>query len=333
MIARAHPGVALGGLGVLLLGVAVASLMVGALPIALDDLLRWAAGFEIERSRQLVLSGIRLPRVLLGVVVGASLGTSGALLQGLFRNPLASPALLGVSSGASTGAAVAIVLFGTLSVALPLAAFAGGLLATGTVLWIATREGRTDTASLLLAGIAVNAVAGAATGLLVYLSDEAQLRTLVFFTLGSLGGAAWDSLVVAVPLAMVPVLGAPWLARSLDALLLGEPEARHLGVDVQRTKAVLVGLVCVGVGACVAVSGTIGFVGLAVPHLVRMVFGPGHRTLVVGSALVGAALLVGADTVSRTVVAPAELPIGILTTLLGGPFFLALLHRARWDRP
>lgn len=321
-------------LGVLL-GAVVAScllsLAVGAVPIAPLDLLAVALGYPLERSQWMVLTTIRLPRVVMGLAVGASLAVSGALLQGLFRNPLASPTLIGVSSGASVGAALAIVFLGAGSLALPLAAFAGGLIATALTLQLGTRHGRTDTASLLLAGIAINAIAGAATGLLVYLSDEAQLRTLTFFTLGSLGGATWSQLTMALPLSLVPLVALPWLAGPLNALLLGESEARHLGVDVQRLKWVLVTAVCVGVGACVAVSGTIGFVGLAVPHLVRLMLGPDHRGLLPASALLGAALLVVADTLARTVVAPAELPIGILTTLLGGPFFLWLLLRSsRW---
>ncbi len=321
-----------GLLGVLVLsvfGVSLASLASGAVAISPAELVQWASGESLTRSQQLVLSTIRLPRIALGLVVGASLGVSGALLQGLFRNPLASPTLIGVSSGASLGAAIAIVLLGASTFVLPLTAFVGGAGATLVVMRIATSRGQTDTASLLLAGIAVNAVASAGTGLMIYLSDEAQLRTLTFFNLGSLGGATWDALWVAGPLALVPVLGGLHLAGPLDAMLLGESEARHLGVPVERIKVVLVALVCLGVGACVAVSGTIGFVGLAVPHLVRLIAGPSHRIVLPASALLGAALLVGADTLARTIVAPAELPIGILTTLLGGPFFLWLLVRAR----
>lgn len=313
----------------LLLATVFASLAVGAVSVSPTELVAWMLGGPLERSQELVLSTIRLPRVVLGIAVGASLAVSGALLQGLFRNPLASPALIGVSSGASVGAALAIVLLGTAGALLPVCAFLGGAVATLAALRIGTVRGRTDTASLLLAGIAINAVAGAATGLLVYLSDEAQLRTLTFFSLGSLGGANWSDLTVALPLAAVPVLAIPWLRGPLNALLLGEDEARHLGVDVQRVKALLVAVVCIGVGACVAVSGVIGFVGLAVPHLVRLAVGPNHELVLPGSALLGAGLLVAADTAARTVVAPAELPIGILTTLLGGPFFLWLLLRAR----
>lgn len=315
----------------LVLVASIVSAGVGAVAIHPLDLLGSLVGQPLAKSQQLVLTTIRLPRIVMGMGVGASLAVSGALLQGLFRNPLASPSLIGVSTGASVGAALAIVFLGASSVLMPGCAFLGGLLATAVTLRLGTRNGRTDTASLLLAGIAINAVAGAATGLLVYLSDEAQLRTLTFFTLGSLGGASWQQLWVALPLAAVPVVALPWLMRPLNAMLLGESEARHLGVDVQRLKWILVAVVCVGVGACVAVSGVIGFVGLAVPHLVRLWLGPDHTTLLPGSALLGAALLVIADTLARTMVAPAELPIGILTTLLGGPFFLWLLIRtARW---
>ncbi|MCB9671017.1 MAG: iron ABC transporter permease [Alphaproteobacteria bacterium] len=287
----------------------------------------WWSGQRITDPGWLVLTGIRAPRVVLGLVVGASLGVSGAMMQGLFRNPLASPTLIGVANGAALGAAVAIVGLGHLPT-LPLLAFVGAALATLSVLRLGSRDGVAHTASLLLAGIAVNAICGAGTGLLVYLADESELRTLTFFTLGSLGGATWGSLKLWVPLALLPVALVPWVVQPLDALLLGEAEARHLGVPVERTKRVLIGLCCVGVGTCVAASGVIGFVGLAVPHLVRLVGGPRHGVVLPGSALCGAALLVAADTLSRVVVAPAELPIGILTTLLGGPFFLVLLGRA-----
>jgi iron complex transport system permease protein len=328
-VADPRPTLTLVGFAVLAVALAILSMATGAVWVSPSEIAGWAVGQQLDRAEALVLGTIRLPRTVLGLCVGASLAVSGALLQELFRNPLASPSLIGVSSGASVGAAVAIVLLGAASVVLPVTAFLGGAIATAVVLRIGTWRGRTDTASLLLAGIAINAVAGAGTGLLVYLSDEAQLRTLTFFTLGSLASATWDRLVLVVPLALVPVVAAPWLARPLDALLLGESEARHLGVDVQRVKRILVAVVCVGVGACVAVSGIIGFVGLAVPHLVRLLLGPSHRHLLLGSALLGAGLLVGADTLARTMVAPAELPIGILTTLLGGPFFLGLLIRAR----
>lgn len=316
-------------LGLLTVLATAAGLSFGAMRLPIEALWGAFATTEPHDAAQLVLWNLRLPRVLLGLVVGASLGVCGALMQGLFRNPLASPSLIGSSTGASMGAAIAIVLLPTVPGALSVAAVLGSLLATLVVLRLGTWNGVSDTASLLLAGIAVNAICGAGTGLMVYLSDEAQLRTFTFFTLGSLGGASWDHLFWVAPLALTPVFGAPWMIRPLDALLLGESEARHLGIEVERLKRVLVVLVSVGVGVCVAASGVIGFVGLAVPHLVRLAAGPRHANVLPGSALCGAALLVLADTAARTLVAPAELPIGILTTLIGGPFFLALLLRTR----
>ena len=212
---------------------------------------------------------------------------------------------------------------------LPLSAFAACMAATVLVLFLGSARSAMDLTSLLLGGIAVNAIAGAGTGLVIFLSDDAQLRALNFFTLGSLGGATWSGLWVSVPLIALPVLVMPWLASSVNALMLGEAEAGHLGVHVGRTKLVVVCVVAAGVGACVAVSGLIGFVGLAVPHLVRLVAGPDNRVVLPASALVGSALLVLADTLARTIATPAELPIGILTTLLGGPFFVWLLLRRR----
>ena len=287
---------------------------------------------DISPQVAAVLTIIRAPRVLLGLLIGAGLSVSGALMQGLFRNPLADPGLIGVSSGAALAAACVIVLGGSgLSpFALPLAAFCGGAVVTLLVMRLARRGGRISIETMLLAGIAVNAIAGAGTGILVTLSDDAQLRSLTFWTLGSLGGATWPILIGVAPLILVPLLISPWLAGALNALLLGEEEAHHLGVNVERLKLGVVLMAALIVGASVAFSGIIGFVGLVVPHLIRLMAGPDHRIVLPGSALLGAALLVGADLVSRTVIAPAELPIGVVTTLLGGPFFLGLLARKRW---
>lgn len=330
---------AIAGLAVLLgisalIGLGSGSVPVGPLEVVGVGLKRLGVhAIAVDPGHALVLETLRAPRVALGACVGSCLAVSGALLQGLFRNPLADPTLIGVSTGASVGAAVSIVLFDAGGAAgaltLPTFAFVGAVGAVLAVLRIGTRDGRAEVATLLLAGIAVNAVCGATTGLLVTLSDEAQLRTLAFFQLGSLGSATWSMLAWAAPLTLLPVALCGRIATPLNALLLGEAEARHLGVDVESLKRWLVGLVCVGVGACVAASGVIGFVGLAVPHLARLGLGPDHRVLLPASALLGAALLVSADTASRTVVAPVELPVGILTTLLGGPFFLALIGRAR----
>ena len=342
----------LAGLGVLLVAGALLSVAVGAVglrPAQLVGILMaqsglgaasptGAAAFTDQQAS--VLLAIRLPRVLLSVVVGAGLAVSGAVMQGLFRNPLADPGLVGVSSGAALGAAGAIVLGATWGVPaagalgpvlVAVAAFAGGLATAFVVYRIATARGRTSVTTMLLAGIAVNALCGAGVGALVLFADDGQLRDLTFWTLGSLGGATWGALAIAAPLVGAAVVASPWLARALDALLLGEAEARHLGVRTERVKAIAVTLAALAVAAATAVSGLIGFVGLVAPHLVRLLLGPGHRALLPASALAGAVLLVFADLVGRTVLAPVEVPIGIVTAVAGAPFFLALLMRERPD--
>jgi len=290
----------------------------------------------LERRDLVVLTGIRAPRALLGFVTGASLALAGAVLQGLFRNPLADPALIGVSSGAALGA-VAIIVAGDAAAAalpsvlapllLPACAFLGGLAATLAVYRLALHDGRTDVATMLLAGIAINAMAGAGIGLFIFVSTDAQLRDLNFWLLGSLGAATWSALA---PLLALCAAGMALLLRmgtALNALLLGERDAHHLGLDVERAKRRLIIAAALITGAVVSVTGVIGFVGLVVPHLVRLTLGPDHRVLLPASMLLGGALLLLADTAARTVVAPAELPIGILTSCIGGPFFLWLLLR------
>jgi len=286
-----------------------------------------------ERQQEAVLIAIRLPRVLLGILVGASLAVSGAAMQGLFRNPLADPGLLGVSSGAALAAVAVIVLGSGLGVTgawlLPTAAFLGGLLVTLLVYSLSTTGGRTAVATMLLAGVAVNALAGSGTGFLTFLADDAQLRDVTFWSLGSLGGVTWRSLATAAPFMLAAILVIPKFARPLNGFLLGEAEAGHLGVRVEVVKVVIILFTACAVGAAVSVSGIIGFVGLVVPHLLRLIAAPAHRTLLPGSVLLGASLLLLADLIARTVVAPAELPIGIVTSLVGGPFFLWLLLRFR----
>lgn len=312
-------------------------LPIGAIASTLVEPLGLSLGGHAE-DQAFVLWHVRLPRVVLGALVGASLGVCGAMMQGLFRNPLAEPALVGVGAGAALGAASMIVFGGVLlaglpdlvtGLALPLAAFVGGAGATWIVHRAALIDGRISVDTMLLAGIAINAIGFAGIGLLQAIADDAQLRSLTFWMLGSMGNASWSHLAIAGPLMMVPVLLASRLARGLDALLLGENEARHLGVDVGRLERISVGLGALGVGAAVALCGMIGFVGLVVPHIVRKLAGPGHRTVLVGSVLLGAGLLVLADAVARTITAPAELPVGVFTSLVGAPFFLALLRSRR----
>lgn len=314
---------ALGGiLGVSLL--LAASL--GAVAIPLPSLLAGA----LSQQESDILFAIRLPRLVLACLVGAALAVSGAAMQGLFRNPLADPGLIGIASGAALAVALVIVLVGPMVgtiglYGLSLAAFGGSLATSFVIAWFAQRTGVFSVAYLLLAGIAVNALAVAGTGFLIFLSDEQQLRTLTFWTLGSLGGALWPAVLVAASLIAPTALLMLRDARALNILLLGEEDARYLGVDSRRLQRRLIACTALAVGAAVAVSGIIGFVGLVVPHLVRLTIGPDHRLLMPASLFLGAVLLLAADTIARTAAAPAEIPVGILTSLLGGPFFLWLL--------
>jgi iron complex transport system permease protein len=287
---------------------------------------------------RIIIYDIRLPRVILGILIGAALAVSGAVMQGLFRNPLADPGLVGVSAGAGLGA-ISVIVLGTTSLApfvallgiyaLPFAAFLGGLATTLILYRVATRRGQTSIATMLLAGIALGAMAGAFSGVLVYIADDRQLRDLTFWGLGSLAGATWTKIAAAAPIIVVALLTAPFLARGLNGLSLGEATAHHLGVPVQRLKNVAIVAVAAAVGSAVAVSGGIGFVGIVVPHLLRLLIGPDNRYLLPASALLGACLLLAADAVARTIVAPAELPIGIVTAAVGAPFFLWILLRRR----
>lgn len=294
--------------------------------------------WEFTRREQSVLLAIRLPRAIFGMLVGGALAVSGAALQGLFRNPLADPALIGVSSGSALAAVGMIVLGAGLTeisspyygpFLIPAAAFAGGLVTTFFVYSIANRDGRVDVATLLLAGIAVNALAMAGVGFLVFISNDQQLRDLSFWMLGSLGGSTWAKLAPAAPLLGIAIVALSLFARHLNALLLGESEAFHLGFRVERTKRMLIVFVALATGVSVAFTGVIGFVGLVVPHLVRLMIGADHRMLLPASVFFGASLMMGADLAARTVALPAELPVGIITACVGGPFFLWLLARNR----
>jgi iron complex transport system permease protein len=286
----------------------------------------------------LIVEQIRLPRVVMGLLVGAALAVSGVVMQGIFRNPLADPGLAGVSAGAGLGAAAMIVLGGSLALpvaglfsyaALPAAAFLGGLATTLILYALSTRLGRTSVATMLLAGIALGALSGAATGLLVYIADDKQLRDLTFWGMGSLGGATWPKITTLAIVLATSFSALPFMARGLNALALGEAAAWHMGISVERLKRTAIVIVAAMTGASVAVSGGIGFVGIVVPHVLRLAIGPDHRFLLPASALLGGSLLVLADSVARTVAAPAELPIGIITALAGAPFFLWVLLRRR----
>ncbi len=274
---------------------------------------------------------VRFPRVTLAVVVGASLATAGALMQGVFGNPLAEPSVVGVSSGAALVAAFVIVfrvgVLGSWTVAA--GAFVGGLVTTILVYLLSRSDGRTEVVTLVLTGIAVNAVCSAGIALMLFLGDTQAREEIVFWQLGSLNGTLWDHVVVVAPLAVVGIVLSVVLSRRLDLLALGDRAARHVGVDVERLRMVAIVVVATLTAAAVAFAGIIAFVGLVVPHLVRMVTGPAHRVLLPASALGGAALLVTADLAARTLVPYADLPIGMLTSLVGGPFFFWLLRRTR----
>ncbi len=287
---------------------------------------------------RIVIFEIRLPRAVLGFLIGGGLAVSGAVMQGLFRNPLADPGLIGVSAGSSLGAVAMIVLGGGVLApvahilgvfALPIAAFISSLATTILLYKVATRYGQTSIATMLLAGIALGSLALAATGILIYMADDRQLRDLTFWSMGSLAGSTWSKVAGAGPIIVLSLLPLPFMARGLNALTLGEAAAFHMGISVQRLKNIAIVSVAAAVGASVAVSGGIGFVGIVVPHILRMVIGPDHRFLLPASALLGGSLLVVADVVARTIVSPAELPIGILTAGVGGPFFLWMLLRQR----
>jgi iron complex transport system permease protein len=277
------------------------------------------------------LWAVRFPRVALAVLVGACLAVAGALLQGVFGNPLAEPAVVGVSSGAAVGACTVIVLgvsvFGNLTVAV--AAFTGGLLTTLLVYTLARSGGRTEVVTLVLTGIAVNAFAFGVIAFLTYVADPQAREQIVFWQLGSLNGATGSAVAAVVPLAVAGLVMAALVAGRLDLLALGEGPARHLGVHVERLRLVVVVAVALLVGAGVAFAGIVGFVGLVVPHVIRMIAGPAHRLLVAASAVGGALVLVSADLLARTAVENAELPLGMLTSLVGGPFFFWLLRRTR----
>ncbi len=321
-----------------LLAVAIVSGSIGAAPVSIGRVVAsiFSSGADASRD-ELVLFSIRLPRIVMAAMVGALLATAGTLMQGLFRNPLADPGLVGVSAGAGLAAAGAIVAadkalpaaMTSVPFLLPIAAFVGALATTSLLYRIATWQGRTAIATMLLAGLALGALAGAGTGFLVFLADDRQLRDITFWLLGSLAGATWTKTAAIAPFLALLLISIGVVGRGLDALVLGEAEAFHMGVAVERLKRFLIAMIAVAAGAAVSVSGVVGFIGIMVPHMLRLVIGPGHRLLLPASACGGAILLVAADTFARTVAAPAELPIGIVTAAIGAPFFLFLLLRQR----
>ncbi|MEV7614550.1 iron ABC transporter permease [Streptomyces sp. NPDC089799] len=320
-----------------LVALALVSAGTGAYEIPTTDVLSSVqhrlglGGAPLDRVGESVLWNVRLPRVVLALLVGASLGCAGALMQGVFGNPLAEPGVIGISAGAAVGAVAAIGLglsfLGTWTVTA--CAFAAGLITVGAVYLLSRSGGRTEVVTLILTGIAVNAFAGALIGLSVFFADSGQVNQITFWQLGSLAQATWPKVLAVLPCAAAGLLAAPLHSRRLDLLALGERPARHLGVDVERLRVALILVVALLTAAAVAVAGVITFVGLLVPHLLRMANGPGHRFLVPGSAVAGAVVLVAGDLAARTLAQPAELPLGVLTALLGSPFFFWLLRRTR----
>jgi iron complex transport system permease protein len=327
------------GLGVAVLGGILLSAMIGQFAISpaevVGSLLRalgidtaWAPDDPVTEAALWV---VRFPRIVMGLGVGAALAVAGAIMQAIFGNPLAEPGVVGVSSGAALGAALGIVLgagaLGGWGIAL--LAFAGGLLATLLVYIVSRANGRTEVVTLLLTGIAVNAFGGAGLAFVLFLGNAASREQIAFWQLGSLNGSRWQETAIVLAVATAGTLAAIAIGRKLDLLSLGERNARHLGLDVERLRIWSIVLVALLTGAAVAFCGIIAFVGLVVPHIIRMAIGPAHRPLIVASAFGGGALMLFADLAARTVLSGADLPIGMLTSLIGGPFFFFLLFRAR----
>lgn len=311
----------------------------GPLAMPLTDVISWMASLGqstgLDEVQRHLIAQVRLPRIVVAILAGTGLAIGGCLMQSLFRNPLADPGLIGVSSGAALAAALAIVLMPTLPLwladynvfVLPVAAFTGGLVATILILRIANMSGGTATVVLLLAGLGIGVIAEVGIGFLVFISNEQQLRDITFWRMGSLGGNGWlQAGIVAVPVAAISIFA--WsVAPALNALSLGDDVARHLGVPVMRLQRMIVVTVAASIGTIVAFCGLIGFLGLVAPHLARLVIGHDHRWLIPVSALISIVIITFGDLVTRVAVAPAELPIGLVTGALGGPIFLYLLVR------
>ncbi len=325
---RIPPALFLWGLFIGFVVVSVLGMSLGAVKIPLSGVV----SLNLSDSHQAVLLNLRLPRVLLAAIVGAALAVSGAVMQGMFRNPLADPGLIGIASGAALAVAIVIVFSEYFSNVLGLyglsvAAFFGAIGASLLIFRFAKLTGTFSVTYMLLVGIAINTLAGAGTGFLSYLSDDQELRALTFWTMGSVGRALWPSVFVAATIIIPTIMVLLRYARALNIFLLGEQEAWYLGIDSERVKRTIIICTALSVGGAVALTGIIGFVGLIVPHLIRLSIGPDHRVLIPASAILGACILIFADLLARTLLLPAEIPVGILTSLLGGPFFLWLLAK------
>ena len=322
----------------ILIAAVMVSAVVGQLSISVTEvigaLLKWmgitTAWAPLDPVIEATLEVVRFPRIVMALAVGAALAVAGALMQAVFGNPLAEPGVVGVSAGAALGASTAIV-FGIAAGGggVALLAFLGGLGATLLVYAVARAGGRTEVVTLLLTGIAINAFAQAGLAFVLFLADTASREQIVFWQLGSLAGSVWSEVLIVLPVLILGTILAVLLASKLDLLSLGERNARHLGVDVEQLRIISIVLVALLTGVAVAFAGIIAFVGLVVPHIIRMALGPAHRGLLVASAVGGGALLAIADLMTRTLVSGADLPIGMLTALVGGPFFFGLLYQQR----
>lgn len=293
----------------------------------------WGTEFNnLAKYEQVVVFNLRLPRTLLALTIGALLAICGAVTQGLFRNPLADPGIIGISTGAGLGAAISIVLLPA-SIAMmstPVFAFVGGLATTLLVYRLSYTSNGTSVIVLLLAGVAIAAFAGAIIGFLTFIADDQSLRDLTLWGMGSLNGANFGGVALSALVLFLLLYFFLKDAKALNALLVGEPEARYLGIDIERLKLRLIVLTAIGIGVCVSLTGVIGFLGLVVPHLIRLILGPDHRFLLPLSALTGSVLLLISDLASRLLMSPAELPVGLMTALFGAPFFtLLLLHQRK----
>jgi iron complex transport system permease protein len=324
-------------LAVLLAATVIGSAMVGQFPLAIADIVasigRRLGLVPADATAQFAdgaLWNVRFPRIALGLIVGAALGVAGTMMQGMFGNPLAEPGVIGVSAGCAVGACAAIVfnLDWAGAATVPVAAFVFGLITTFAVYFLSRSTGRTQILTLVLTGIAVNAVASALIALCVFLADTASREQIVFWQLGSLNGASWMAVATTAPFLLLGGIGALVSAKKLDLLALGERQARHLGVNVERLRVISIVCVAILTSAAVAYAGIIAFVGLIIPHLLRLLIGPSHRLLLPASALGGALLISLADVLSRTLVPFADLPIGMFTALVGGPVFFVLMRRS-----
>lgn len=305
------------------------SIQIGATKISISNLLFDLKNGIGSSTETIVMMNIRLPRIILGILVGSGLAVSGVVVQGLFRNPLVEPGLIGVSTGSALASSLCIVFLGSMNGSnyyiLHIASFVGAILASFLVFGFSLRSGKIQTFELLLTGIGINAIAGACIGFIVYFASDSQLRSITFWSLGSIAGANWNMILKALPFLVLPYLFLPFFSRSLNVMQLGEREAAHLGFPVEAIKMGIILIICLIVGTCVSLSGIIGFVGLVVPHILRISISSDYRLLIPASSLMGAVLVLVADGLARTLVAPSELPIGIMTSAIGAPIFLWVL--------